>query len=98
MARALEAWGSKRADESVLRGLDRYQAADLVGQAVHEMDKIQPRVEKIMCEAKTVQDKFSKFKIELKVEELIGAVKNGSVSLASAAMRAALLHLSEDKT
>ena len=61
------------------------------------MDKVAPKVERMMCEARAMQDKFAKFKIDLRVDALISEVKNASLSLALAAMRAAMRHLSEDK-
>ncbi|UPR01092.1 hypothetical protein HOP50_06g44130 [Chloropicon primus] len=97
MVRNLKTWKANKAEDSVLVGFDKFQATDLVVTAISEMDKIQPRVERIMCESKSFQEKFSKFKINLEVDSLIGSVKNESLSLANAAMKTTLCHLAEDK-
>ena len=96
MADSLGRWEHQKED-SIISKFDKYQAKDLISEAHHDIDKIQPRVERIMCESKNVQEKFIKFKIDLKIDELLGTVKDTSLIAAVAAMKTALLHLTEDK-
>ena len=93
MGKTLSSWKEKDDAEC----LDKYQAIDLIARCHADLDKVAPKVERMMCEARAMQDKFAKFKIDLRVDALISEVKNASLSLALAAMRAALRHLSEDK-
>ena len=92
-----EKWKHKKCDDSIISKLDKFQALDLISEAHNEIDKIQPRIERIMCESKSIQEKFEKFKIHLKVDELIGAVKDSSLYLAVPTLKTAIQHLSDSK-
>jgi hypothetical protein len=98
MTRSLtDKWKHKKCEDSFIANLDKFQALDLISEAHGEIDKIQPRIERIMCDSKSIQEKFSKFKIDLKVDDLIGSVKDSSLYLAAAVLKAAIQHLSDNK-
>ena len=61
------------------------------------MDKVQPRVEKMLCTLKDQQERFLKFKINAQVDDLLSAIKDSSLFTAVAAMKCTLSHLADDK-
>ena len=76
--------------------MDKFKAMDAIRDGCLEMDRIQPRVERILCNAAALQAKATKYGIDVALEESIAGAKRKASTLALTVMRLALEHLSEN--